>query len=582
MTPTSLPLFPPHPARATARRLVSLWLPRFATDRIGQRGSALRLHPGAVASAQPDPVEERPLVTVIADGSRGLRLAAVDALAAAAGLGPGQALADARALEPGLIVHDAAPASDLAVLAALAGWARRYTPWAATSGLEPGGGGGLWLDISGCAHLFGGEAALLDDLTGRLRRRGYAARAGLADTTGAAWAAARFAETREARPFVIVPPGGQRALLAGLPVASLRLPPATVEALARLGLRRVDDLLRLPRDGLATRFGETVTRCLDQALGALAEPISPRLPAPDWYVALNLAEPLGQPEAIVAATETLVAALCDRLADAGRGARRLELALFRCTGRVDHVAIGTSRPNRDVGHLMRLLGEQLDRLPAPPQDPYGNADLAIDHLTLTALVSEPLTAAQTVFAGATRHADDPADAAALGALVDRLGNRLGADATIRLGAVASHIPERAQRPEPALRIAATRPAGTAAAPALRPAQPRPPRLLPRPEPIEATAPVPDDPPLLFRRGGRAGGVNGGRLHRVVRAEGPERLAPEWWRGDAGSDADDTATTRDYYRVEDSEGRRFWVYREGLYGETADGPAPRWYLHGFFG
>jgi protein ImuB len=506
---------------------------------------------------------------VAADGSRGLRLVAVDAVAATAGLVPGQSLADARALEPGLIVHDAAPVADLAVLVELAGWARRYTPWAATSGLEPGGGAGLWLDVSGCAHLFGGEAALLDDATRRLQRQGYAVRAGLADTAGAAWAAARFADRRDARPFVIVPPDGQRALVERLPVAALRLPPATVEALDRLGLRRVGDLLRLPRDGLATRFGDALTRRLDQALGSAAEPISPRPPQPGWRVALSFPEPLGRVEAIVAATERLVDALCVRLAEAGRGARRLELALFRSAGRIDYVTVGTSRPSRDARHLMRLVAERLDRLPTPPEDPYGNVETAIDCLTLTALASEPLTAAQTVLAGgvAGGAANDPA---ALGALVDRLAGRLGADAVIRLDAVASHLPERAQRAAPAIAM----PAARSATPLpQRPAQPRPPRLLPRPEPIEATAPVPDDPPLLFRRGGR--------VHRIVRAEGPERLAPEWWC-DAAGDADPAAATRDYYRVEDSDGRRFWLYREGLYTGAADTPLPRWYLHGMFG
>lgn len=546
--------------------------------------------PPATAGGSPErdqPEACRPLVTITSDGHRGLRLAAVDAIAAAAGLAPGQSLADARALEPGLIVHDAAPVADLAVLSELAGWARRYTPWTATSGLESGGGAGLWLDISGCAHLFGGEAALLDELTRRLQRQGYTARAGLADTTGAAWAAARFADARDARAFVIVPPAAQHSFVTDLPIAALRLSPATVEALGRLGLRRIGDLLRLPRDGLATRFGEPVTRRLDQALGTLAEPISPRAPQPGWRVALNCPEPLNQLEAVSAAAAKLLSALCNRLADAGRGARRLELALFRTTGRVDYVTIGTSRPSRDAAHLMRLVGEQLDRLPAPAEDPYGNADLAIDYLTLTALTSETLAATQVALPGGDQHDADPANDDALGVLIDRLGNRLGTNAVIRLAAAESHIPERAQRtasalaaPPLALAIPANRPATPSPQ---RPAQPRPPRLLPRPEPIEATAPVPDDPPLLFRRGGKAGGRIRGRVHRIVHAEGPERLAPEWWRDSTGDDPEQAATTtRDYYRVEDSDGRRFWVYREGLYGMPDGTPAPRWFLHGFFG
>jgi protein ImuB len=572
-TPNVLPLFIASPMRA--RRLVSLWLPRFATDRICHNVRSAS-PPGPFASAATPPEGDRPLVTVAADGSRGLCLAAVDARAAAAGLVPGQSLADARALEPGLVVHDAAPVADLAMLSELAGWAHRYTPWVATSGLEPGGGGGLWLDISGCAHLFGGEAALLADLTQRLQRQGYAARAGLADTTGTAWAAARFGKARDALPFVIVPPGAQAGFLGVLPLAALRLPPASTEALARLGLRRIGELQKLPRDGLATRFGETVTQRLDQALGSAPEPISPRPPRPSWRVALNLPEPLGHPEAIAAAADRLVDALCKRLARESRGVRRLELALFRTAGRVDHVAIGTSRPNRDIAHLSRLLREQFDRLPAPPEDAAGNADHAIDYLTLTALATEPIDAVQAGLPGRiAERPDPPQDAADIGALVDRLGNRLGTGAVVRLAATESHIPERAQRPIAALYVDTERP-DVATLP--RPVRPRPPRLLPHPEPIEATAPVPDDPPMLFRRGG---GKTGARVHRIVRADGPERLAPEWWRNNAAAETDAVAATRDYYRVEDSEGRRFWVYREGLYGGSNAAVAPRWYLHGFF-
>jgi protein ImuB len=536
--------------------VVSLWLPRLATDRLCRRQAS---SPGV----SPAPV--KPHVTVAANGGA-LRLAAVDLAAQAAGLFPGQSLADARALEPGVAVDDADPAGDLAALERFAAWCGRYTPWTSIDGLEAGGAGGLWLDVTGCTHLFGpderGEAALLDDLVRRFAAAGYSARAGLADTPGAAWAAARFAcrfasATGGTR---IVAPGKQRDVLAALPIAALRLPAETVAGLDRLGLRRIGDLTALPRAGLARRFGDTVTRRLDQALGHIAEPISPLPPAPSWLVCLNPAEPLGAPAAVAAAVQRLTEALCGRLAAANRGARRLELALYRIggikTGRVDTVTAGTSRASRDAGHLLRLINEQLDRLPEPQPESFGADDQAIEFLTLTAAVTEILPAAQTSYIGDTQ----ASGAGGLDQLIDRLAARLGGVNVVRLKGRESHLPERAQTIAPAL-------GDRAVLPFQQPSCPRPPRLLPRPEPVSAIAPVPDDPPVLFRWRRRS--------HRIVRAEGPERLAPEWWRpATLGND------TRDYYRVEDAEGRRFWLYRDGLYDSSSE--PPRWYLHGFFG
>jgi len=502
-----------------------------------------------------------------------IRLAAVTLEAQKAGLFPGQTLADARALSPEIAVHDHDPGGDAAALEALADWCGRYTPWAAASGLETGGAAGLLLDVSGCAHLFGGEAAMLEDLTGRLARVGYTVRAGLADTTGAAWAAARFGEPRKAV-TIIVPSGEHANALAPLPIAALRLPLDTLDSLERLGLRRIADLAALPRAGLARRFGELPARRLDQALGEINEPISPRAPAPVWRLRTAFPEALGREEDIAAAVRNLTEALCNRLARAERGARRLELCLYRVGGRVDTVEAGTSRPMRDPDHLMRLLKEQLDRLPEPPTgapDPLSAAaEAMVETLTLAAITSEPLQMTQTGLEGGRDR-----DPAALERLVDRLSGRLGPDNVRRFAARQSHLPERVQASTPAL--TGTDPVKTGGHDTWQPPLPRPPRLLTRPEPVEAVAPVPDDPPVMFRWRGE--------LHRVTRAEGPERIAPEWWRtpeANSGSTVLDS-NTRDYYRVEDDEGRRFWLYRDGLYDRhrNADAP-PKWYLHGFFG
>ena len=523
-----------------------------------------------------------------------MRLAAVDLAAQSAGLFAGQSLADARALEPGVSVDDADPTGDLTALAAFATWCARYTPWAAVDGLEHGGAGGLWLDITGCAHLFApgkaGEAALLDDLVRRFAAAGYSACAGLADTPGAAWAVARFVDPAGARfacpadrATLIVAPGKQQDALAALPIAALRLPAETVAGLDRLGLRRIGDLAALPRAGLARRFGEVVTRRLDQALGHLAEPLSPQPPAPSWRVSANFAEPLGEPAAVTAAVGHLTEALCRRLDSAGRGARRLELALYHigggtgvraggiAAGRVDTVAVGTSRASRDAGHLLRLINEQLERLPEPLPDSSGAVEQAIEFLTLTAVATESLAAAQTSYIGrGGPQGTDTSDTADLNPLVDRLAARLGNDNVVRFEARESHLPERAQTVVSALK-STVREIATAAAPPI--SCPRPPRLLPHPEPVTAIAPVPDDSPLQFRWRHHS--------HRIVRAEGPERLAPEWWRPAALASTRLDNDTRDYYRIEDADGRRFWLYRDGLYDGSSNEP-PRWYLHGFFG
>lgn len=516
---------------------------------------------------------------LVAPEGGAIRLAAVTLTAQKTGLFPGQTLADARALSPALAVHDHNPGGDAAALDALADWCRRYTPWAAPSGLETGGAAGLWLDISGCPHLFGGEAAMLDDMTRRLSHVGYTVRAGLADTTGAAWAAARFGRPAQAV-SIIMAESRHPEMLATLPISALRLPPDTLDGLDRLGLRNIADLAALPRAGLARRFGELPARRLDQAFGQIDEPISPRAPAPVWRLRTAFPEALGREEDIAAAVRNLTEALCNRLARAERGVRRLELCLYRVAGRVDTIEAGTSRASRDPDHLMRLLKEQLDRLPEPPSiapDPLSAAaEAMVETLTLAATGTEPLLMIQIgITAGLPN--DYERDPDALERLVDRLSGRLGADNVRRFAARESHLPERVQASRPAMADAPQKPAANPPDNPWKPALPRPPRLLTRPEPVEAVAPVPDDPPVMFRWRGH--------LHRITRAEGPERIAPEWWRTPdaAGGSTVLDEDTRDYYRVEDEDGRRYWLYRDGLYDRHrhADDP-PRWYLHGFFG
>ncbi|EWY40072.1 protein imuB [Skermanella stibiiresistens SB22] len=507
-----------------ARRVLSLWLSRLAVDRLARRKPALR---------------EVPLVTILGDRGR-MIVVAVNAVAESAGVQPGATLADARALEPSVTPIDADFAADALALDGLADWCGRYTPWVGLDAPD-----GLFLDVTGCGHLFGGEAALLDDIVARLKAFGYQAKAAVADTAGAAWGMARHVRD----PIVAVPPGQGRQALAGLPVEALRLPPDTAAGLRRLGMRRVGDLYGMPRAGITTRFGVIVTRMLDLALGVAPEPISPRRPVTPHVARAAFAEPISTPENLTTATLHLLDELCAGLERAGRGARRLELRFFRVDGRVERSIVGTSRPVRAAGHLARLFAGKLDRVEPGP---------GVEIMILSA-TAEPLAASQVEMPVGDA-APTLAGTHEEGELVDRLGNRFGLIRVQRLLPRESWWPENAVEAVPAL-SPPTSPPSTAAA--IWPAdRTRPLRLLARPEPIDVIAPVPDDPPLSFRWRGVA--------HKVVHAEGPERLEPEWWR--------ELNELRDYYRVEDTEGQRFWVYRAGLYqpGRTA-----RWYLHGVF-
>ena len=595
------------------RRVISVWLPRFATDRL-TRPEPARPKPAGREPART--LRQRPAgparPRVLLRQERGcLLLAAVDDRAAAAGLAPGQPLADARAILPELETAEHDPAADLRALSALAAWCGRFTPWVAPdrSACDGGGSAGLLLDVTGCAHLFGGEAALLAALVEGLARQGFAARAALAETPGLAWAVARFgcpegvgegadpgagggagprAEQGSGQGAAtrVVPLGAAKATLAGLPVAALRLAPGQVELLERLGLRRVGDLYDLPAGSLARRFGPMVAHRLAQALGRTREAISPLTPVPPFVERLALPEPSDAPEAIALGLESLILALCRRLEERGQGARRLVFTLYRADGSLGRLKLGTSRPSREPQHLKRLFAQRLEQV-----DP----GFGVEVMTLAATLAEPLTALQSVLpcalgaparpAAAERKAPAfeaeagparalgpvpapearPSEAPpseALGEVVDRLVNRLGAARVTRPEPRESHLPERALAAAPPLEAPApaSAPDKVPAAAWRRPQQPRPLRLLPRAQPIEAMALLPDHPPAQFRWRRL--------LHKVAAAEGPERLSPEWWHPEPAKAAE---PVRDYFRVEDDDGRRYWVYR-------AEG---RWYLHGLF-
>ena len=487
-------------------------------------------------------------------------------------------LADARALLPTLTVEPADPLADHRALSALADWCGRYTPWTAVdreTGYqgEFGGGAGLWLDASGCAHLFGGEKVMLEDLVGRLENLGFSsASAAVAETAGAAWAIARFAGQK----ITVLSGGVVATALAPLPVRGLRLPADIAAALRRMGLRRIGDLLTLPRAPLAVRFGEALLRQLDQAMGRLDEPLSPRRPTPAFQARLAFAEPIGRRDDVAAALDHLLVDMCARLQTAHNGARRLELAAYRTDGTVARAAVGTSRPTRTPGHLRRLFGEKLDSL-----DP----GFGIEVMTLGALVVNPLPPAQARIGLDT----EAARAESLAQLVDRLGNRLGGNAVVHLAPHPTHIPERACRGIPAMmgfaaspltptlsrweRGAAAR-AGkgkTADIEDHRSRQPRPVNLLASPEPIEVVAPG----------AGRPAGAVSLAPHplsdRPRRGSGADRpgVVACGWRSRRGGAVP-------HPRLLSGRGQRRPALLDLPRGMLPPDRPPRWYLHGMFG
>lgn len=466
------------------------------------------------------------------------RLYAVDEAAAALGLHVGQKAADALALAPGLAQDEADPAGDAAALEALCDWAVRFSPAAAVCPPDA-----LYLDIGGVAHLWGDEAALLDDLLARLARDGVPARAAVADTPGAAWALARFGKDR-----TIAPPGGQAALLAPLPVAALRLDPADAAQLARLGLTRIERLTAQPRASLARRFGMALTLRLDQALGQTGEALTFRRPPTPWFQRLAFVEPISAPDDLARVARDVAEALCARLEDKEMAARRFTFGYHRLDGMAAFRTVGLSRSGREAQRIARLVAPKLEDI-----DP----GFGIEAVTLSAEGVAPLVSAQD---GLDSAGELPAEAS-LSALVDRLTNRLGEEAVWRAEPYASHVPERAVARRPALE-------GKPSSETWDPDRPRPIRLFARPEPITAIAEIPDDPPRQFQWRGRS--------HRVVRAEGPERIGEEWWRKPIEEVG--PARVRDYYRVEDDSGARYWLFRTGLYGAGET----RWFLHGLFG
>ena len=527
------------------RRIVSVWLLDWPIS-VRRRSLERARRPASPPDPALDP--RNPFALILRNNRGAAVIHALNPAARAAGLRRGQTQADARAMVPRLLCRPADPAADARALKALAHWAERWSPSVSVDPSEDGLEG-LFLDVAGAAHLFGGEAALLRQIRQRLAEAGMNARAAIAPTPGAAWALARWGDGEAS----IATGDDLRDRLAPLPVEALRIQDRTLAQARRFGLKRIGDLYPMPRAGLARRFrndgGVALVRRLDQALGHTDEALVPLRPPPRYRAWETWMEPIGDLEGVEARLPELAADLAGPLERDGQGARALTLTGFRSDGRTTSLSVRMGRPGRDAAVWLRLFREAgLGRL---------ELGFGLDALMLTADVVEPMTARQA----ALESEAEAKQAESLTALIDRLTARLGEARVLTPEAVDSWIPERAERLRPAL---GRRPVADPGALGCRPIL-----LLDPPEPIgDPLFDLPDGAPARFtwRRAPR----------RVIRAEGPERLSPEWWRTAR-------ARTRDYYCLEDAEGGRYWVFREGLYGrEYAGGPderAPTWWMHG---
>lgn len=548
-------------------RVLSLWLPHLAIDRVRCEQAELSLGRSGLPHATClNHDEHQPLQALCPRAER-------------AGLQPGMTSADAKRRVPGLAIHPADPLRDRQFLENCISWCERYTPFVAVDRSFPAeGGAALWLDISNSAHLAGGEASLLAGLLGQFRKVKLTARAAIADHPGLAWAACRFGHDEQQ----IMPANGARVALAPWPLEALRLERTDCGSLESAGLDRIEHLYALPRRAIAARFGDHVAMRLDQALGLVDEPIAADTPLPAQQAQMIFAEPITSPDALPPLIEHLLRQLSVGLEAAGLGARRLTLALYRIDSSTVTCTVGNDRSSRSLRGLSTQFSDRCKKI---------DLGFGLERAILDAVEIEPLLPECIRWRGLGSHADEPLpDLASPPAPAPECRVRNFGSETARVSRLNTRtLPLQRENRPPALPVASPHAAALALAPedceqpALQETLPRPLRLLRQPEPIEAVASLPDEPPVLFRWRQR--------LHKVIGARGPETVAPDWCRRQeeerphaprkrAGQD-DGKPSKRDYFAVEDSEGARFWLFREGRYG-AASGTLPRWFLHGVFG
>lgn len=495
------------------RRYLYIWFRYLATDRLAKIRPELQGKPFLLYA----PEHGRMVVT------------ALSSVLEKEGFVSGMAVADVRAILPSVEVFSADPAAGGKLLKALAEWSIRYAPIVAVDPPD-----GLILDISGCAHLWGGERPYIKNITSRFAKGGYAVCAAIGGTIGAAWAMARYGKS-----LSIAEPGRQAEMLLPLPPAALRLDSTTLQRMDKLGFQQIGQLINIPRMNLRRRFGDILLDRLDQVLGILSEPLQPVLPAPVYLERLPCLEPILTATGIEIAIKRLLGTLCERFSGEGKGLRTGILKGYRIDGKTVQIGIGTNQASRNAAHLFKLFELKIPEL---------KPGLGIELFTLEATLVEDLSETQEAL-----WSTENRDHISISELLDTIAGKVGLQTIHRYLPQEHHWPENSikevssleEQPETEWRID----------------HPRPIHLLPHPEPIEVMVVLPDYPPMHFR--------SKGKIIRITRADGPERIEQEWWI--------QSGPPRDYYRVEDELGARYWLFRMGLYGNQK----PQWFLHGYF-
>src|SRR5215217_6506523 len=484
------------------KRYMSIWFRHLLTDWLTLRRAELKDVPFVVVT----PIRNRIIII------------AANKPAEDEGIYTGMAAADAKAIAPGLQVLDNMPGKQEKLLRKLALWCIRYTPLVA---IDPPDG--LLLDITGCTHLWDDERGYLKELVLKLRNNGYDARAAIADTMAAAWAAARFG-----RVTPIIAPRTQAAAIAQLPPVALRLEEPVLEHLQKLGFRTIGNFMNLPGRELRKRFGDDLLTCLTQALGLKAEFFTPVVPPVPYVERLPCLEPIKTATGIEIAIQQLLEQMCTRLASEGKGMRKAMLKCYRIDGKQVQVSISTTRGSHSVSHLQKLFGLQIDKI-----EPALGIELFVMEVSR---VEDMATKQENIWINQSDLKDT-----ALAELLDKIGAKLGAHRIHRYLPAEHYWPERSVTEAQTLQDAPST--------YWRADRPRPLRMLRQPEKIEKVMSLlPDYPPKFFKYKGKE--------HDIVKADGPERIEREWWL--------EQGEHRDYYAVEDKEGRRYWVFRSGHY------------------
>jgi protein ImuB len=496
------------------KRIVSIWLHHLTTDWFTKRQPGLRHTP-----------------FVLREASRGrMIIVATNSEAEKNGVSAGMVLADAKAIVPHLVVHDNPPRLSELILRRISEWCIRFSPVVATDPPD-----GIFIDASGCTHLWGGDSSYLNEIVKRFEKLGYGASAAIADTAGVAWGIARFGKSAK-----VIPPGQHREALLSLPPEALRVEPEVSHRLHQLGLHQIGQIINISRASLRKRFGAGLVVQLDRALGHHLEILQSVIPVPVYEERLPSLEPIVTATGIKIALEQLVTSLCLKLLKEQKGLRKAVFKCYRVDNKVEQIEIGTNRPTHDVRHILKLFDTSLNTIePA----------LGIELFILEAPVVEEHLSHQEKMWETEGGLNDNR----LAELLDRLASKIGSDTIHR------YLPEESYWPERSIKEAST----LAESPGIqwRTEKLRPLHLLSKPETIEVSAPIPDYPPMLFRWKGK--------VHKIMKADGPERIEQEWWI--------QQGQHRDYYRVEDESGFRYWIFRSGHYSD----PLYQWYLHGFF-